>query len=72
MSKASVMPRVRTDSKKSRTVRSRSGQDDLVARDTVIYFDKSARVSAVKDSHGRTSTQKNAGHPPVRTITDLR
>jgi hypothetical protein len=73
ISNAPVTPSVQTDSKKSRAVRSRSREDDLVARDTVIYFDRSARVPAVKDSHGRTSAQKQNGRQtPVRTITDLR
>jgi hypothetical protein len=66
-------PRVHAKSRKSRDVRSRSREQDLVARDTVIYFDKSARVSPVKDSRRRASSQKqNGGHAPASTVTDLR
>jgi len=68
-----VTPRIHTNSKKSRAVRSRSSEDDLVARDTVVYFDKSASVSAARDSRRRASSQKqNGGHAPARTVTDLR
>jgi len=73
VAKMPVMPTVHTNSKKSRAVRSRSAEDDLVARDTVIYFDRSGRVSPVKDSRRRAGSQKQNGkHTPVRTITDLR
>jgi hypothetical protein len=73
VSNAPMTPRVNTDSKKSRAARSRRSEDDLIARDTVIYFDRSASVSRVKDSRRRASAQKqNGGHDPVRTVTDLR
>ncbi len=61
IAKTPVMPRVRTNSKKSRAVRSRSREDDLVARDTVIYFDRSASASPVKDSRRRASSRKQRG-----------
>jgi hypothetical protein len=58
ISNAPVTPRGHTNSKKSRAVRSRSSEDDLVARDTVIYFDRSARVSPTKDSRRQSLHNK--------------
>jgi hypothetical protein len=73
ISNAPVTPRGHTNSKKSGAVRSRGREDDLVARDTVIYFDRSASASPVKDSRRRASSQKkNGGHTPPGTVTDLR
>jgi hypothetical protein len=51
-------PAAHHTSGKSGAVRARNKEEDLVARDTVVYFDKSAAVSAAKNSRHRASSNK--------------